>query len=234
MVQVQAVYRKRNPKKLDEVPKLMEKYKGNEKQLYVKVCKTYDLNPSKLYANADAWADEDKDVKDEDSAAPSAPTQLTPVPSSPAGLFTATTTVSGTSQAAVPATQEAASPASAEPTGTAHDDTEAPSKPIEVKTSEDFWMVQVQAVYRKRNPKKLDTVPKLMEKYKGNEKQLYVKVCKTYDLNPSKLYANADAWADEDKDVKDEESAAPSAPTQLTPVPSSPAGLFTATTTVSG
>jgi len=141
----------------------------------------------------------------QDSAAPSAPTQLTPVPSSPAGLFTATTTVSGTSQAAVPATQEAAPPASAEPTGTAHDDTEAPSKPIEVKTSEDFWMVQVQAVYRKRNPKKLDTVPKLMEKYKGNEKQLYVKVCKTYDLNPSKLYANADAWADEDKDVKDEE-----------------------------
>jgi len=81
-------------------------------------------------------------------------------------------------------------------------------RPSKVESSEDFWKVQVEAIYRRRNPYKLGDVGGLMEKYKGKELELYVKVCKRYDLDPKKLYADESAWADEDKDVKDEDGDA--------------------------
>jgi len=74
---------------------------------------------------------------------------------------------------------------------------------VVVNNSFDFWRVQIEAVYRRRNPYKLDKVLEFMEKYKGQEAILYAKVCKKYDLDPSKFYADPAAWEDEDKDVKD-------------------------------
>eukprot|EP00929_Paragymnodinium_shiwhaense_P032025 TRINITY_DN17823_c0_g2_i1.p1 TRINITY_DN17823_c0_g2~~TRINITY_DN17823_c0_g2_i1.p1 ORF type:complete len:892 (-),score=198.20 TRINITY_DN17823_c0_g2_i1:162-2837(-) len=60
---------------------------------------------------------------------------------------------------------------------------------VEVHTSAEFWRVQLEAVYRKRNPYKLDKVPQFLEKYKGQEAVLYKKVCMTYQLDSTKFYA---------------------------------------------
>jgi len=80
----------------------------------------------------------------------------------------------------------------------------------EVKTSEDFWRVQIEAVYRRRNPAKLCNVGALLEKHKGKEAVLYAKVCKTYDLDPKLLYADEKSWEAYEKDViEDAEVEAP-------------------------
>jgi len=69
-----------------------------------------------------------------------------------------------------------------------------------IQTSKDFWRVQIEAVYRKRNPHKLKDVPKLLEKNKDKELMLYQRVCCRYDLDPKKLYAtDPNAWDSEEK-----------------------------------
>jgi len=80
----------------------------------------------------------------------------------------------------------------------------APEGPVKVETKEDFWRVQIEAIYRKRNPMKLNDVPKLMEKHKGKEVILFKKVCQRYDLDLSKIYTNEDAWSGEDREFKDD------------------------------
>jgi len=74
---------------------------------------------------------------------------------------------------------------------------------IKVETREEFWRVQIEAVYRRRNPYKLENVPDLMEKYEGQEAVLYTKICRKYDLDPSKFYADPAAWDDEASQVDD-------------------------------
>eukprot|EP00928_Gymnodinium_smaydae_P010756 TRINITY_DN14048_c0_g1_i2.p1 TRINITY_DN14048_c0_g1~~TRINITY_DN14048_c0_g1_i2.p1 ORF type:complete len:202 (-),score=53.37 TRINITY_DN14048_c0_g1_i2:229-834(-) len=64
--------------------------------------------------------------------------------------------------------------------------------------------VEVEAIYHRRNPHKLAGVPALLEKYKGKEAVLYAKVCKTYDLDPSKFYSDAKAWEQYDADAQEE------------------------------
>eukprot|EP00913_Durusdinium_trenchii_P022481 g21118.t1 len=76
-----------------------------------------------------------------------------------------------------------------------------------VTTDEDFWRVQIEAIYRRRNPHRLAQVASLMEKHKGKELILYQQVCQRYDLNPKKFYADPKSWESEDKDVKDDDDA---------------------------
>jgi hypothetical protein len=78
-----------------------------------------------------------------------------------------------------------------------------------VTTSDQFWCVQLEAIYRRRNPHKLENVRNLLLKYTGREATLYTKVCKTYDLDPTKFYADPEVWAGEDKDVKSERPTPP-------------------------
>lgn len=55
-----------------------------------------------------------------------------------------------------------------------------------------------EAVYRHRNPYKLEAVPTFLERYAGDEMTLYRKVCRAYLLDPTKLYADEAAWEDEE------------------------------------
>ena len=48
----------------------------------------------------------------------------------------------------------------------------------------------------KHEMKRIDGTAESLEKYKGKEVVLYQKVCKRYDLNPRKFYANPKAWED--------------------------------------
>ncbi|CAE7948989.1 npp-10, partial [Symbiodinium sp. KB8] len=123
------------------------------------------------------------------------------------------------------ATPAPAAPAESKITPAAGTEEAAPEGPVKVETKEDFWRVQIEAIYRKRrrvkfvpgncepnwNPMKLrlgrenrNDVPKLMEKHKGKEVILFKKVCQRYDLDPSKIYTNEDAWSGEDREFKDD------------------------------
>eukprot|EP00927_Polykrikos_kofoidii_P023470 TRINITY_DN21622_c0_g1_i1.p1 TRINITY_DN21622_c0_g1~~TRINITY_DN21622_c0_g1_i1.p1 ORF type:complete len:661 (+),score=101.83 TRINITY_DN21622_c0_g1_i1:152-2134(+) len=62
---------------------------------------------------------------------------------------------------------------------------------VRVVASYDFWLVQLEAIYRRRNPYKLEKVPKLLEKYSGRELILYRKVCHQYGMDASRFYANS-------------------------------------------
>mmetsp|Transcript_78900 Transcript_78900/g.156275 ORF Transcript_78900/g.156275 Transcript_78900/m.156275 type:complete len:1110 (+) Transcript_78900:71-3400(+) len=88
------------------------------------------------------------------------------------------------------------------------DQTGEGEKPIAVESKYDFWKVQIEAIYRRRNPHKMNDVPKLLDKYKDNEVTLYRKVCLRYDLDSNKLYADPAAWEGEEKDVKDDDDEA--------------------------
>lgn len=76
-----------------------------------------------------------------------------------------------------------------------------------VVTAENFWRCQVEAIYQRRNPQKLASVGTLLEKYAGREALLYAKVCKTYDLDPSKFYTDPKAWEMYDTDVREDPTA---------------------------
>eukprot|EP00933_Yihiella_yeosuensis_P032071 TRINITY_DN25665_c0_g1_i1.p1 TRINITY_DN25665_c0_g1~~TRINITY_DN25665_c0_g1_i1.p1 ORF type:complete len:813 (+),score=197.91 TRINITY_DN25665_c0_g1_i1:68-2506(+) len=75
---------------------------------------------------------------------------------------------------------------------------------VKVTSSEEFWQVQLEAIYRRRNPYKLENVPGLLKKYIGKEAILYKKVCLTYDLDPNKFYAEEGVWEDEEKKYEEE------------------------------
>jgi len=52
-----------------------------------------------------------------------------------------------------------------------------------------FWRAQVEAVYRRHNPAKLQDVDRLMQKHRGSEAVLYRKVCARYGEDSSKFSA---------------------------------------------
>lgn len=97
---------------------------------------------------------------------------------------------------------------------------------LKVETSADFWLVQLESIYRHRNPYKLDRVPCLLEKYKGREAILYVKVCKTYNLDPSKFYADPQAWDDLENEDESPDTASmqPELPRPIFEFGASPSG----------
>jgi len=81
----------------------------------------------------------------------------------------------------------------------------APSKAAAVENREDQYAhieeedipdlkagefaVLVQAVYEHFNPKKLQDMPRLLRKYSGRERDLYLEVCKKYGAHAAKFYA---------------------------------------------
>lgn len=72
-----------------------------------------------------------------------------------------------------------------------------------VETSEDFWQVQLDAIYQRRNPYKRLRIPALLSKYRGHEVLLYRKVCKQYHLDPTRFYEDSAAWPSEEEDDVD-------------------------------
>lgn len=76
---------------------------------------------------------------------------------------------------------------------------------LKIETSADFWRVQIESIYRRRNPYKLENVPEFLKKYEGQEAILYTKVCRKYDLDPTKWYADPRSWQGEEEDIKPED-----------------------------
>lgn len=92
----------------------------------------------------------------------------------------------------------------------------------------EFWKCQVEAIYRRRNPLKLASVEGLLAKYKGSEATLYAKVCKTYDLDPSRFYSDPKSWEtyEQDAQADGDESEQPDASDSAAPAGVSVPSLF--------
>mmetsp|Transcript_49725 Transcript_49725/g.118527 ORF Transcript_49725/g.118527 Transcript_49725/m.118527 type:complete len:626 (+) Transcript_49725:78-1955(+) len=56
------------------------------------------------------------------------------------------------------------------------------------------WQEQITAIYRRKNPGKIQAVAALLAKYKDSEGELYVRICNKYGLDPHKWYADSSAW----------------------------------------
>ena len=52
---MEAIYRRRNPAKLNKLPGWLKKYQGRENVLYIKACKEYQLDPKKRWDQPEAW-----------------------------------------------------------------------------------------------------------------------------------------------------------------------------------
>ncbi|CAK9114321.1 Uncharacterized protein SCF082_LOCUS52965 [Durusdinium trenchii] len=76
----------------------------------------------------------------------------------------------------------------------------APSRkrPHEDADPQSFWKAQLEAIYARRNPMKVDSIPDLLQKYRGKEAVLYAKVCHKYDWNPKKFHIDPQAWLEYD------------------------------------
>jgi len=216
LVQLEAIYLRRNPYKLYNVPALMARYKGRELLLYRKVCAAYDLNPTKFYADPAAWqkegngrgcrkdlvsaeecefvaedevdptvveqvadeesADEDSEGMEIDEEAMEEQKEQEEVEASNCSPNKAIGRVAagGCSLSEVPDVSGApvASP---------------------VRSKEQFWHAQLEAIYRRRNPYKLQSVAAMLDRYRGKEALLYRKVCMMYDLDPAKFHAGVAA-----------------------------------------
>lgn len=83
--------------------------------------------------------------------------------------------------------------------------------------SDDFWKLQIEAIYRRRNPKKLKDVPSLLAKYRGQEAILHRKVCVMYDLDPLKFYTDPAAWREEADVIEDGGASAQPTPRSADP-----------------
>jgi len=220
LVQLEAIYLRRNPYKLHNVPALMERYKGRELLLYRKVCAAYDLNPTRFYADPAVWqkegngrgcgkdlvpagecefvaeddvepgaelvADEESADEDSEDMVDSDAEDMEGQKEQEEAEVTSCSTNDAIGRVAAGGCSLSAAPV-APVTGTNH--------PVAspVRSSEHFWHAQLEAIYRWRNPYKLQSVPAMLDKYRGREALLYRKVCMMYDLDPAKFHAGVAA-----------------------------------------
>lgn len=213
LVQLQAIYLRRNPYKLHNVPALMARYQGRELLLYRKVCAAYDLNPTRFYADPAAWQREGngrgcgKDLvsaEECESAAEDEAELILEQAANEESVDEDSEDMEETDEEAVEEQEEAevtdcsmsgatgraaagGRPSSTSPAAPGPRADQTVASPV--RSSDQFWHMQLEAIYRWRNPKKLQNVPKMLEKYRGREALLYRKVCMMYDLDPAKLHA---------------------------------------------
>lgn len=96
-----------------------------------------------------------------------------------------------------------------------------------VRSSEQFWHMQLEAIYRRRNPQKLRTLPAMLNKYEGREALLYRKVCMMYDLDPAKFHAGVASSTGNESVVCQQLHCSPSP--MLSPRRHEPAAMVVAT-----
>jgi len=155
-------------------------------------------SPEERFHKSEDVDGEERESKNHEILIPDAvATEVAPMEPITTGLATLRTPVVDTAVAG--ATGIGATPAGA----TAME--AAAAEVLQVETSEQFWQVQVESIYRRRNPMKLNRVPEFLEKYRGREALLYRKVCMAYGLNPRRFYLDPEAWRGEDGDIREDE-----------------------------
>jgi hypothetical protein len=207
---------RRNPYKLHNVPTLMARYQGRELLLYRKVCAAYDLNPTRFYADPAAWekeassrgcgkdlvSAEESEFVAEDEVEPAVEQMVDEQSADEESEDVVATDEEDMEEQEAGMTNCSMSDATGRAAAGECSLSMAPGAPVTgasqpvaspVRSSEQFWHTQLEAIYRLRNPYKLLTVPAMLEKYRGREALLYRKVCMMYDLDPAKFHARVAA-----------------------------------------
>jgi len=60
-------------------------------------------------------------------------------------------------------------------------------------TVQQVYAQRLQVIYQKFAPNKLGNIPKVMQKYRGNEHAMYIKVCQKYGINPQNQYTGGNS-----------------------------------------
>eukprot|EP00930_Biecheleria_cincta_P034236 TRINITY_DN23674_c0_g1_i1.p1 TRINITY_DN23674_c0_g1~~TRINITY_DN23674_c0_g1_i1.p1 ORF type:complete len:887 (+),score=204.25 TRINITY_DN23674_c0_g1_i1:75-2735(+) len=205
-IQIEAIYQKCSIDKVPDVAKLMEKHRGQEASLYKKVCQRYELDPNSLHCD-EAEMDASKElVETQKKEAGRQAAEEEATRSAVEADNRKAEEEKGVRRKTAEKDDEAAKAEKRDASNeTIETQTKQDSNTAKVDSKEDFWRVQIEAIYRRRNPHKLASIPNLMAKYKGNEVVLYRKICQRYDLDAKKLYHDEAAWEGEDKDIKDDD-----------------------------
>jgi len=177
------VYQAHNPAKLEDVDQLLAKYKGREEQLYIGVCDKYGVEP-KLPKPATTEAPSDAAA----TAAPAAGAgESNGTAAQPEGQQTGSEVPAGEKQDTVadaPAPMDTSTGAGAG-AGAAPDAAVAPpaqsSPPVSLRQA---FSDLIREVYKEHNPSKLDGLDRLLDKYTGQETDLYLTICKKYNVKP--------------------------------------------------
>jgi len=233
-VQLEAIYVRRNPYKLHTVPMLMARYRGREILLYRKVCAAYDLDPTRFYADPAVWqtegssrgcgkdlvSAEESELTDEEGVEPVSELVTDEEFSDenlegvvdvetdqddmeePEDVVVTDCSTRDTAARAI-ADGNPISTAVAYPIAGTNQPVASP-----LRTSEQFWRAQLEAIYRWKNPYKLHAVPAMLERYQGKEALLYRKVCMTYDLDPANFHVGIAASLGSEAAVWQQEAGA--------------------------
>mmetsp|Transcript_37715 Transcript_37715/g.87108 ORF Transcript_37715/g.87108 Transcript_37715/m.87108 type:complete len:1671 (+) Transcript_37715:82-5094(+) len=159
------LYKERNPEKLHQVPSLLEKYKGSEKTLYLAIMKKYKIKKEPKgedeKVDVDEWRERITKLYREFN-----PEKLSEVPS----LLEKYKGNEKTLYIAIKKKYKVKKEVKGED-----------GEDLDGLSAED-WRDKITKLYEECNPSKLSTVPALLEKYKGKEKQLYLDIKKKYKV----------------------------------------------------
>jgi pyruvoyl-dependent arginine decarboxylase (PvlArgDC) len=156
------------PDQVDDVPKLMQKYKGKEAALYAAMLKKYEITDGDEFFAAMVPPDEETPDEDEEDEEESQPGEDVAAPE--------------------PAPEPASVAAESAPAAAAK---AKPRKELSVGDIRE----RVTYVYEQKNPEKLKDMRKLMIKFRGREKLFYRAIKAKYEVNEQFF---ADEFGDDD------------------------------------
>eukprot|EP00929_Paragymnodinium_shiwhaense_P073944 TRINITY_DN377_c0_g1_i2.p1 TRINITY_DN377_c0_g1~~TRINITY_DN377_c0_g1_i2.p1 ORF type:complete len:2003 (+),score=627.31 TRINITY_DN377_c0_g1_i2:115-6123(+) len=155
------IYQHHNPAKLDHVDDLLTKYKGREEQLYHSVCEKYKVPP-----------------KIPKPGAPMPPGML-PLGQVPPHMLIQASGPPGRGVPVLPPGQAAPGM----PPLPGQGGPPPPEMPMAMRVRMAYSEL-IQEVYKAHNPEKLEQVDRLLDKYLGQEQDLYMTICKKYNVTP--------------------------------------------------
>eukprot|EP00929_Paragymnodinium_shiwhaense_P038897 TRINITY_DN20488_c1_g2_i1.p1 TRINITY_DN20488_c1_g2~~TRINITY_DN20488_c1_g2_i1.p1 ORF type:complete len:2317 (+),score=571.89 TRINITY_DN20488_c1_g2_i1:93-7043(+) len=222
---IKVVYTQHNPSKLGEVDNLLTKNAGKEHELYLRVCKKYNVTPQAQYtapaseagaATATAAAGGLFGAASTPGAASSggglglfgAPAGSSGAAATGGGLFGASAASTGgglfgasastsgaaatggglfgasAASAGAAATGGGLFGASAASTGSLFGGAAAAAAPVGAADPVQAYKELMVQIYQQHNPTKVSEIDTLMTKYKGQERTMYLKICKKYNVQP--------------------------------------------------
>jgi len=149
------VYKEHNPSKLDDIDGLLTKYKGREESLYQSVCEKYKVTPQAVKdKEPEATTEAPVESKKDDEPAK----QETPVQ-------------------AADEKKETVPPAATAAPAVNRGPQQSP-----VLALKEAFVDLIKEVYTDQRSEKLEGMEKLLERYEGQEQELYLMICKKYKV----------------------------------------------------
>lgn len=185
---ISEIYAEKNPEKLQEIDDIMQKYSGKEKTLYLAVCSKYQIEPKvpQYRQKADAMDAPSEEIKLIRPLICEIYTQHNPAKLDDVDQLLAK--YKGREELLYHGICEKykvepklPKPANLSDAGLAADALGGTSGSDALRQA---FSDLIKEAYREHNPLKLDQVDRLLEKYMGQEQDLYLTICRKYSIKP--------------------------------------------------